>query len=61
MSLSPSAQRVQNVLTAFGLTLEVVEFPESTRSAVEATEAIGCTVGQIASIALRKFVLNFKR
>ena len=45
MSLNPSAQRVQDALMKFGLTLQVVEFPESTRSAAEAAEAIGCTVG----------------
>lgn len=36
MSLSPSAQRVQVALIKFGLTLQVVEFPENTRSAAEA-------------------------
>lgn len=45
--LSPSAQKVQNALDALGLTLEVVELPASTRTAVEAALAIGCGVGQI--------------
>jgi prolyl-tRNA editing enzyme YbaK/EbsC (Cys-tRNA(Pro) deacylase) len=46
--LSPSAQRVQNALDSFGVTLKVVELPASTRSAVEAADAVGCQVEQIA-------------
>ena len=45
--LSPSAQKVQDALHTLGLSLEVVELPGSTRTAVEAAEAIGCEVGQI--------------
>jgi prolyl-tRNA editing enzyme YbaK/EbsC (Cys-tRNA(Pro) deacylase) len=46
--LSASAQKVQDALTALGFgALEVVELPDSTRTAVEAANAIGCTVGQI--------------
>lgn len=48
MSLSPSAQRVQNALSKLGLTLAVVELPDSTRSAAEAAAALGCGAGQIA-------------
>ena len=54
MTLSASAQRVQNALTELGLTLQVVELPESTRSAAEAAEAIGCTVGQICKSLIFK-------
>jgi prolyl-tRNA editing enzyme YbaK/EbsC (Cys-tRNA(Pro) deacylase) len=46
--LSPSAQRVQNALDAFGVELQVVEMPNSTRTSAEAAAAVGCTVGQIA-------------
>lgn len=46
-SLSSNAQKVQNALKALGLTLQVVELPESTRTAVEAAQAIGCQVEQI--------------
>jgi prolyl-tRNA editing enzyme YbaK/EbsC (Cys-tRNA(Pro) deacylase) len=46
--LSNSAQRVQQALAAHGLPLTVVELPQSTRTAVDAAAAIGCTVGQIA-------------
>lgn len=48
MTLSPSAQKVQAALAPFGLALEVVELPASTRTSVEAAQAIGCTVAQIA-------------
>ena len=54
MSLSTSAQRVQDALMKLGLTLQVVELPDSTRSAVEAAEAIGCSVGQIAKSLIFK-------
>lgn len=45
--LSNKAQRVQAALAEFGLDLVVIEFPESTRTAQEAAEAVGCQVGQI--------------
>ena len=45
--LSSSAQKVQDALSSLGLTLQVVELPDSTRTAVEAAQAIGCQVGQI--------------
>ena len=48
MELSPSAQKVQQALNAFGLPLYVLELPASTRSAVEAAQAVGCRVEQIA-------------
>ena len=54
MSLSASAQRVQDALIKLGLTLQVVELPDSTRSAAEAAEAIGCSVGQIAKSLIFK-------
>lgn len=46
-SLSASAQRVQDALAARGLPCRVVELPASTRTAQEAADAIGCSVGQI--------------
>jgi prolyl-tRNA editing enzyme YbaK/EbsC (Cys-tRNA(Pro) deacylase) len=48
MSLSQSAEKVQEALDAYQVKLEVVELPDSTRSAVEAANAIGCRVEQIA-------------
>jgi prolyl-tRNA editing enzyme YbaK/EbsC (Cys-tRNA(Pro) deacylase) len=48
MELSASAQKVQQALNAFGLPLQVLELPASTRSALEAAQAVGCQVEQIA-------------
>ena len=45
--LSASAQKVQDALVARGMRLQVMELPGSTRTASEAAQAIGCTVGQI--------------
>lgn len=56
-ALSPSAQKVQDALEAKGYSLEVVELPESTRTAVEAAQAIGCQVGQI----VKSLVFKTKR
>lgn len=47
VNLSPSAQRVQDALKAFGLASQVLELPASTRTAQEAAQAVGCQVGQI--------------
>jgi prolyl-tRNA editing enzyme YbaK/EbsC (Cys-tRNA(Pro) deacylase) len=46
--LSGSARKVQEALRNLGFTLEVVELPASTRTSVEAAQAVGCSVGQIA-------------
>ena len=46
-SLSASAQKVQDFLAARGHELQVIELPASTRTAMEAAEAIGVSVGQI--------------
>jgi prolyl-tRNA editing enzyme YbaK/EbsC (Cys-tRNA(Pro) deacylase) len=48
MTLSQSALKVQQALNAIGMQLEVVELPDSTRTSLEAAQAIGCQVGQIA-------------
>jgi prolyl-tRNA editing enzyme YbaK/EbsC (Cys-tRNA(Pro) deacylase) len=47
-TLKPSAQRVQDALTAQGFTNQVIELADSTRTSAEAAAAVGCTVGQIA-------------
>ena len=54
MSLSSSAQRVQEALSELGLTLQVVELPDSMRTAIEAAATIGCSVGQIAKSLIFK-------
>jgi prolyl-tRNA editing enzyme YbaK/EbsC (Cys-tRNA(Pro) deacylase) len=43
-----SAAKVQRALQEHGLSATIQEMPASTRTAKEAAEAIGCTVGQIA-------------
>jgi len=45
--LKPSAQRVQEALQDHGLTCEVVQMQDTTRSAEDAARAVGCEVGQI--------------
>ncbi len=50
--LKPSAQRVQDALIELGFANQVVELPDSTRTAAEAAQAVGCTVGQIAKSLL---------
>ena len=47
VSLSASAQKVQDALVAAGVECKVMELPDSTRSAQEAAEAVGCEIGQI--------------
>ena len=47
MSLSPTAQKVQDLLAARGFDCAVVEFAESTRTAQEAADRAGCLLGQI--------------
>lgn len=46
--LRKSAVRVQATLDRFGLALMVTEMKDSTRTAQEAADAVGCQVGQIA-------------
>ena len=53
-SLSASARRVQQALEVQGVAMQVVELPDSTRSAPEAAQAIGCDVAQIVKSLLFK-------
>ena len=46
--LSASAQRVQDALAALGLDCGITEHAASARTAQEAADLLGCTVGQIA-------------
>lgn len=46
--MHPSATRVQQALKERGFDFQVVEMPASTRTAQDAAQAVGCTVGQIA-------------
>ena len=53
--LKNSAQIVQDKLAARGLPNQVVELPDSTRTAQEAANTIGCDISQIAkSIIFRR-------
>lgn len=54
--LRPSAQRVQDALAALGYPRDVVELPDSARTAAEAAQAIGCEVGQIAKSLVFKLM-----
>lgn len=45
--MKPSAKRVAEALAAAGLDVDVQEFAASTRTAEEAAQAVGATVGQI--------------
>ncbi len=47
MSLSPTAQKVQDLLTSRGFDVRVIEFAESTRTSQEAADRAGCSLGQI--------------
>ena len=52
--LKPSAQRVQDALAVRGFNNQVVELAASTRTSIEAAEAVGCEVGQIAKSLIFK-------
>ena len=45
--LSPTAQRIQNLLNELGYGCNVIEHADSTRTAQEAAERAGCELGQI--------------
>lgn len=46
-TLSPSAQKIQNLLNEQGYHYSVIEHAESTRTAQEAADRAGCELGQI--------------
>ena len=52
--LNSRARKVQDIIRSLGFSFEVLELPESTRSAREAAEAIGCSVEQIAKSIIFK-------
>ncbi|MBI1792805.1 MAG: YbaK/EbsC family protein [Chloroflexi bacterium] len=54
MPLSPTAQKVQDILTSRGFDCSVIEFTESTRTAQEAADRAGCTLGQITKSLIFK-------
>ena len=52
--LPAAAKRVQDAANALGLAVTVTIMPDSTRTAEEAAEACGCTVGQIVKSLIFK-------
>jgi Cys-tRNA(Pro) deacylase len=47
LTLPKSARKIQQAIEQQGFDFQVIELPESTRSAQEAANAIGCDLGQI--------------
>ncbi len=52
--LNPTAQKIQDALRARGFDCTVIEFQESTRTAQEAADRVGCTLGQIVKSLIFK-------
>jgi len=53
-TLSSSAQKVQDALKALGYDNQVIEHEQTTRTAQEAADTIGCIVGQIVKSLIFK-------
>lgn len=53
-TLSAGALKVQEALRTFGLTTQVIHMPQTTRTAQEAAQTIGCSVSQIVKSILFK-------
>lgn len=47
MELHPQAKRIVDFAAASGVTIEVIEYPDGTRTAEDAANAVGCLVDQI--------------
>ncbi|NWG07688.1 MAG: YbaK/EbsC family protein [Chloroflexi bacterium] len=54
MPLSPSAQKIQDLLHSLGYDYTVIEHAQSTRTAQEAAERAGCELGQIVKSLIFK-------
>ncbi len=50
--LSPTAQMIQDVLEQTDFACRVIEFAESTRTAHEAADRVGCALGQIIKLLI---------
>jgi len=53
-TLSPSAQKIQDLLNSLGYQYTVIEHAESTRTAQEAADRAGCELGQIVKSLIFK-------
>ncbi|MHB1628382.1 MAG: YbaK/EbsC family protein [Bacilli bacterium] len=60
MAYKESALRVQGALREQGFANEVVELPDSTRTAAEAARAVGCDVAQIAKSLIFRLAVSGK-
>jgi len=62
MSKEPgsSVKKVQQTLKSLGFSDEIVVFPDSTRTAIEAAQAVGCSVGQIVKSLVFKGARSHK-
>jgi prolyl-tRNA editing enzyme YbaK/EbsC (Cys-tRNA(Pro) deacylase) len=58
--LNPSAQKIQNILRGLGFDYKVIEFTESTRTAQEAADRVGCLLGQIVKSLIFKGMTSNK-
>ena len=52
--LSPSAQKIQDILARLGPGFKVIEFTRSARTAQEAADLVGCQLGQIVKSMIFK-------
>jgi prolyl-tRNA editing enzyme YbaK/EbsC (Cys-tRNA(Pro) deacylase) len=52
--INPSAQKIQTILRGLGSDYKVIEFSESTRTAQEAADRVGCQLGQIVKSLIFK-------
>ena len=53
-TISPSAQKIQDALHKLGVNCHIIEFTESTRTAQEAADRVGCQLGQIVKSLIFK-------
>ena len=53
-TISPSAQKVQDALRKLGVNCHIIEFTESTHTAQEAADRVGCQLGQIVKSLIFK-------
>ncbi|MGH2497131.1 MAG: YbaK/EbsC family protein [Ktedonobacteraceae bacterium] len=62
MSKEPGAsvKKVQHTLKSLGFSDEIVVFPDSTRTAIEAAQAVGCSLGQIVKSLVFKSAQSHK-
>jgi prolyl-tRNA editing enzyme YbaK/EbsC (Cys-tRNA(Pro) deacylase) len=59
-TLSPSAQKIQDLLNSLGYNYNVIEHAESTRTAQEAADRAGCELGQIVKSLIFKGKVSHK-